>query len=403
MEILSPRIKEISNNINDKIINDFWEEISQKGSPLIEDINLQGKKLVTFLYKEVEPVNNVVVILGPAGLDYARNKMAQLPSTNIWFRSYLISEDAKFQYLISLNDPLTYPIDILPDYKKAAEREAGFIIDPLNKFPYPQNNPVVSTVGINDANLEFRNKPLKGKYEEFSIWSDSIKNERKVSLYIPQSINVDNEVSILTVLDGELNPDYVPVLNLIDQLIEVKQIKPIVVTLVGNVDKRDKEMGCNLKFSNFLSDELTSYLTEKKKLNINDDNCLCGFSLAGIGALFTSINRSEIYKNVLMVSTPLYWSPENFNETEYLSWYIANTQPTASNIYIECGSMENHSEYQRFFGGTSNLLTNRHFRNVLIAKGYKHNYYEYNGGHDFIQWTDSLKRGLLYFYGYNNK
>ena len=201
---------------------------------------------------------------------------------------------------------------------------------------------------------------------------------------------------------GELNPDYIPVLNLIDQLIESKQLKPIVVALVGNVDKREKEMGCNIQFSNFLSDELTSYLNEEKKLKINDDNCICGFSFAGICALFTSINRTEIYKNALMVSTPLYWSPENFKETEYLSWYIANKQKKASNIFIECGSMENHSEYQRFFGGTSNLLTNRHFRNVLIAKEYTYKYHKFNGGHDFIQWIDSLERGLLYFYGYNN-
>ena len=118
MRVSSPRIKEISANSNEKMINDFWKEIAHKGSPLVEDVNLKDKKLVTFLYKEVEPVNNVVVILGPAGLDYERNKMIKLPSTNIWYRSYLVSEDAKFQYLISPNDPLTYPIDILPDYKK---------------------------------------------------------------------------------------------------------------------------------------------------------------------------------------------------------------------------------------------------------------------------------------------
>lgn len=48
------------------------------------------------------------------------------------FRSYVISEDAKFQYAISPNDPLIYPMDYLPDYKKGAEREANFIIDSRN-------------------------------------------------------------------------------------------------------------------------------------------------------------------------------------------------------------------------------------------------------------------------------
>src|SRR5690625_190720 len=398
MEILSSKLKEMLTDTNDKVINDFWKEISQKGTPLVEDVNLKGKKLVTFLYKEVEPVDNVVVVLGPAGLDFERNKMLKLPSTNIWFRSYLINGNPNFQYLLSPNDPLTYPIDYLPDYKKSAEREAGFIVDPLNKYPYPTNEPVVSTVGVNRGDLNLKHKPLEGTYEEFSIWSKILKNERKVSLYIPQGTNVNNGVSILTVLDGELNPDYVPVLNVIDQLVGSKQIRPIVVALVGNVDEREKEMGCNIQFTNFLSDELISYITKEKNLKIKGDNCICGFSFGGLCALFTSVNRTEIYKNALIVSTPLYWSPKDFEESEYLSWYISDKKTGESNVYMECGEMENHSEFQHYFGGTSNLLTNRHLRNVLLEKGYKHQYHEFNGGHDFIHCGNSLKRGLLYFY-----
>lgn len=398
IEILSPKLKELSLNVSATEIDRFWHEISEEGSPLIENIDDKDKKLITFLYKEVKPVDNVVVLLGPAGLDYARNKMAKIPSTNIWFRSYLVHEDAKFQYLISPNDPLTYPIDILPEFKKLAEREAGFIIDPLNKLPYPTNKPIVSTVGMNQSDLTLKNKPLNGKYETFSIESDQLKNKRNVGIYIPDVIDMDNKVDMLTVLDGELNPDYVPVLNIIDELIKQKKIKPIVVALVDNVN-REAEMGCNIEFSNFLSDELTYYLEDKNNLKIGNDNCICGFSLGGVGALYTSINRVDVYKNVIMVSTPLYWSPKDYPESGYLPWYIAQKQKSPANIYVECGKMEDHSEFQRYFGGTSNLLTNRHLRNVLIAKGYKHNYYEYEGGHDFIQWSDSLKRGLLYLYG----
>lgn len=167
--------------------------------------------------------------------------MIKIPLTTIWFRSYIVNEDAKFQYLLSPNDPLTYPIDILPDFKKLAEREAGFIIDPLNKYPYPNNNLVVSTVGMKHHDRTIKNQPLKGKYETFSIWSDQVKNERQIGLYIPQGIDVDGTVEMLTLLDGELNPDYVPSLHIIDELIHTNQIKRIVVALVDSVD-REKEM-----------------------------------------------------------------------------------------------------------------------------------------------------------------
>lgn len=398
MEIQSPKLKEIASNVSAITVEDFWEEISEFGSPLIEDINIQGKKLITFLYKEEEPLENVVVLLGPARIDYRRNKMHKIQATNIWFRSYLVHEEAKFQYLLSPNDPLTYPIDILPDFKKLAKREAGFIIDPLNKYPYPTNNPVVSTVGISDYDVKITNKSLKGTYEEFYIWSEQVNNKRKVGLYIPCGIDLEQEVKLLTFLDGELNPDYVPALNIIDTLIHSNQMKPIIVALVDNVD-REKEMGCNRQFSNFLSDELTTYIEETKKLRLGRNNCICGFSMGGIGALYTGINRTEIYRNVLIASTSLYWSPRDYKESEYLIWYIAEKQTKPANIYIECGKMEDHSDLQHFFGGTSNLLSNRHLRNVLIAKAYKHRYFEYEGGHDFIHWRDSLERGLLYFYG----
>jgi len=398
LDIQSPRLKEVADNVSAKSVGDFWKGVHETGSPLIEDINHQGQHLITFLYQEVEPLDNVVVLLGPAGLDYARNKMEKIAGTNIWFRSYLVHEDAKFQYLLSPNDPLTYPIDMLPDLEKLAEREAGFIIDPLNKWPYPINNPIVSTVGMDANDLTIIKKSLKGTYETFSIWSDELKNKRKIGLYIPQHIDMNNTVEMLTFLDGELNPDLIPALNIIDALIQAKQIKPIVVALVDSID-REKEMGCNQQFSNFLSNELTAYIEEKTSIKLGHDNCICGFSMGGIGALYTAINRTKVYKNALMVSTPLYWSPQDYKESEYLSWYIAHKQTKPANIYIECGKMEDHSEFQRFFGGTSNLLSNRHLRNVLIAKAYKHRYYEYEGGHDFIQWGDSLERGLLYFYG----
>lgn len=62
MEVKSPRLKEIETNVSAKSIDNFWGEISEIGSPLIEDINHQSEKLITFLYKEVEPLDNVVVL-----------------------------------------------------------------------------------------------------------------------------------------------------------------------------------------------------------------------------------------------------------------------------------------------------------------------------------------------------
>jgi enterochelin esterase family protein len=47
----------------------------------------------------------------------------------------------------------------------------------------------------------------------------------------------------------------------------------------------------------------------------------------------------------------------------------------------------------------SQLVTNRHFRDVLKARGYTIQYREFNGVHDYLNWRDSLVQGLAYLAG----
>ncbi|WP_419893334.1 alpha/beta hydrolase-fold protein [Oceanobacillus kimchii] len=399
MILRSSTLNKLVDKIKNQNTSEFWDEIESLGTPLIEETDIAEKQLVTFLYKEVEPIKNVVVISGPAGMDYQRNKMEKIPNTDIWFRSYLVDENPKFQYLLSPNDPLTYPIELIHDSKKMEEREASFIMDPLNKFPYPTNEPMISTVGLSKEDASFKDNSLWGKVEEFSVWSECMENNRNITLYLPKYCEQERKLSLVTILDGDLHPHILPALHIIDQLINNKNIKPVAVLLVHNAGQREKDMGCNNKFATFLSEELTSYLEKEKGLIFGNENCICGFNFGGIASLYTTYQYPTVYKNTIMVSTSLYWSPNDFKESEYLVWYMSTREKREISIYLECGKMENHSEFQRCFGGASNLLTNRHLRNVLTAKEYSYSYYEFNGGHDFIQWIDSLRRGLMNFYG----
>ncbi|HET6853900.1 MAG TPA: hypothetical protein VFH46_16475, partial [Pyrinomonadaceae bacterium] len=43
----------------------------------------------------------------------------------------------------------------------------------------------------------------------------------------------------------------------------------------------------------------------------------------------------------------------------------------------------------------TNLIANRHLRDVLQAKGYSVELQEINGGHDFFNWQASLADGLI--------
>lgn len=41
------------------------------------------------------------------------------------------------------------------------------------------------------------------------------------------------------------------------------------------------------------------------------------------------------------------------------------------------------------------VMTNRHLRDVLLAKGYRVHYQEFNGGHEYVNWRGTLADGLI--------
>ena len=47
--------------------------------------------------------------------------------------------------------------------------------------------------------------------------------------------------------------------------------------------------------------------------------------------------------------------------------------------------------------------SNRHFRDVLQAKGYSVHYQEYNGGHHEANWRGSVADGLIILMGRHRK
>ena len=50
--------------------------------------------LVTFLWRETEPLEHVVVVGGPSGFSLRQNLMTKLPGSDVWYRSYPVRSDS---------------------------------------------------------------------------------------------------------------------------------------------------------------------------------------------------------------------------------------------------------------------------------------------------------------------
>jgi enterochelin esterase family protein len=67
-------------------------------------------------------------------------------------------------------------------------------------------------------------------------------------------------------------------------------------------------------------------------------------------------------------------------------------------FYMNAGSFE--AQFWGGPGGVNGILeSNRHMRDVLLAKGYEVHYQEFLGGHDYLSWRGLLADGLIALIG----
>ena len=70
---------------------------------------------------------------------------------------------------------------------------------------------------------------------------------------------------------------------------------------------------------------------------------------------------------------------------------FVNSPKLPVRFYLDAGSLE----LDRDQNGSSILVTNRHLRDVLRAKGYEVFYQEFQGAHDYLSWRGTIADGLI--------
>ena len=181
-----------------------------------------------------------------------------------------------------------------------------------------------------------------------------------------------------------------PAQAILDDLIANGRIPPVVAILVGNTD-RARELMCSVSFSDFLAKELVPWAQEKYRATTDAaQTVVAGSSLGGLAASFAGFTHPEVFGNVLSMSGSYWWSPVGDPEPEWLARQFASPPSRSLQMFVAVGSMEE---------AASQLATNRHFRDVLTAKGYPVRFREFNGGHNYLAWRDMLPEGLLALLG----
>ncbi len=387
----------------------FWQEIAAQGAPLIEALpDDPEQSLLTFLWRTTEEMENVVVVGGPAGWDFASNQMTRLPETDLWYKSYRARNDMRTMYRLAPNDPLTPPEEV----RDFEARTAHFQHDPLNPHTLTEapDEEISARREVIHSVLELPGAPPQpwsarrpdapaGKVEMHRLRSEILDNERRVWVYTPPGYVPDGEpCHLLIIFDGWGAIHWIPAPPVLDNLQAEGLIPPLVAVMPDSLGElRNLELPCHPPFAEFLAGELLPWVRQHYAVTSDPaQTVVSGASYGGLASSFAALQHPELFGNVLSMSGSYWWTPPGESEHEWLTRQYVAAEKLPLRFYLDVGLLEVGNTPG---DGPSQVVVNRHMRDVLQAKGYPVHYAEFNGGHDYVCWQGTMADGLLALIG----
>lgn len=210
--------------------------------------------------------------------------------------------------------------------------------------------------------------------------------ERAVHLYEP--VGMVGPFPLLVVFDGN---DYLRqgrLLQIVDNLIGMRRIRPIAMALVENhPPTRMLEYGCSEITLGFIAMAVLPLAQAQIHLVDPEDEPgvygVMGASMGGLVALFTGLRLAQVFGHVLSQSGAF-----SIEEHDMIVYDLVRHTPFPQlRLWMDVGQFE------------WLLETNRRMHVLLNEAQRSHGYSEYPGGHNYTSWRNDLWRGLEYLYG----
>jgi predicted alpha/beta superfamily hydrolase len=188
-----------------------------------------------------------------------------------------------------------------------------------------------------------------GKTIEFE--SSFLNEERKLNIYLPSDFDSTKKYSVIYLLDGSIDEDFIHVAGLVQFVTLTFQMPPSIVVGIANVDrKRDftfatkdtslqrefPTAGQSDKFISFIEYELQPYIANK--FPVGPEKIIIGQSLGGLLACEILLTRPHLFNTYLITSPSLWWDNQSLlkNCDQYLNIEFSHTP----DVYISVGQEE---------------------------------------------------------------
>jgi enterochelin esterase-like enzyme len=387
---LSPRIGALKTTVASagaKAAEAFWDEITAHGgTPLVECPSaLAPDCLVTFLWRGDATTRNVVVLAEAIPGEAAAHQFERLAGTDVWYRTYRFRDDARFMYLLSINDPLT-TWDV--EGPERSKRYAGVRTDPRN----PRDACYISLPRApSEEWVQQRSGVPGGKITAHKVKSAALAGDRTVEVYATPGVqSAGGTTTVLILFDGEEAKVTSRIPVILDNLFAARRIPPMLAVFVHQpYEHRERDLSCSDDMNRFLVEELLPWLRTQYNIRTDPERTIAaGASLGSLASAYAALQHPEAFRRVLSQSGAFWWGKTG-DAHEWLTEQFAARPRVPVRFYLDVGLMETGG------GATSQLVTNRHMLAVLRGKGYPVTYREFNGPHAYPCWRAGFADALL--------
>lgn len=414
--LTSPRLQRLADALLlDPVaaLSDFWQEVETEGAPLVEpDPEDPCFMLCTFLWRGAEHIHNVRVHLLYRTAMPNNYTMKRMMGTDLWHTTIRLPSQGRFSYTLLVNTPSGLKPNMDSSPKERLVYFAAAQGDPLNPrgyfeeggSPYEATSWLELPLAPPQPWIDPRPSALQGTVTRCPFKSGLLQDERFISIYTPPGYSEQTgPYGMLMVFDEQWFLSRVPTATILDNLLADGKIPPLVAVVVGNGpgEARGRQLPCNPLFAQFLAEELFPWVRREYHVTKDPNRVIvAGSSYGGLAATYVALEYPGQFGNVLSLSGSFWWRPRrssgtgdshDFPDQPYLAALVMGRPRLKLQFYLAAGT----GEIDLTGKGRSILWTNRHLRDVLLAKGYPVQYQEFVGGHDFLSWRGGLAEGLI--------
>lgn len=396
----SPRILKLAKDVHDgrgDAVSRFWAEAATNGGPIIEPMPTSADDqhvLVTFLWKETYETHNVLVVWPPAVFAARDFYMTKLLGTDVWYKTLRVHKGSRFSYQLSPND-------------READRPFTAGKDPLNpRLPYPEDfdYSLLELAGAPEESWALRTPQVRGVVTAQKFESALLNGARPISIYTPPGYDTSRGAyPLLLLFDGSTYLSGFRARENLDNLIAAHQIRPAVVCFLSSPGTRSQDMNAKWQtFADAIATELVPRLRSLYAISENPKEVIVGgYSASGRGAALVALRHPEVFGNVLSQSGTFgapFLTSAGVNEPNGISRLFIEAAKLPIRFFLDVGLYEqNNGNLPVDEQALTESMTvgNRHFRDVLEAKGYQVTYRETGGEHGGVHFRATFAEALM--------